>query len=150
MIQSRPRIFIFARIWVFIHPASPYHPRPSGRTQGVRKKQKRGKHREKFPRAWWPRVVSEKGRSSSSSHRLPRAVKACCRTRSFHAASSPQIHARLPLFIVDLPRLAAFTTLTTWRTTTSAGVLYTNGREGCCNWRATQRRRTSTHQEAGA
>jgi hypothetical protein len=58
-----------------------------GRARGVRRKQKCEKHRGKFPCAWWPQLVGEKGRSSSSSHRLPRAVKACRRrTRSFHAA----------------------------------------------------------------
>jgi hypothetical protein len=62
------------------HPsASPCHPRP-GRSLGVRRKQKRGKRRGNFPRAWWPQLMGEKGRSSSSSHRLSRAVKACHRS----------------------------------------------------------------------
>jgi hypothetical protein len=55
-------------------------PLPGGRARGVRRKQKRGKPRGKFPRAWWPRLVGEKGRSSSSLHHLPHAVKACRRS----------------------------------------------------------------------
>jgi hypothetical protein len=34
MAQSRPRILVFARIWDFIHPASPCHPRPPGACSG--------------------------------------------------------------------------------------------------------------------
>jgi hypothetical protein len=33
--QSRPQILVFARIWAFIHPASPGHPRPSGARSGT-------------------------------------------------------------------------------------------------------------------
>jgi hypothetical protein len=33
--QSRPWILVFARIWAFIHPASPGHPRPSGARSGT-------------------------------------------------------------------------------------------------------------------
>jgi hypothetical protein len=170
MAQPRPRILVFARIWAFIHPASPCHPRPPlpGHARGVRRKPKRGKCRGKFPRAWWPRLVGEKGQSSSSSHRPPHAVKACRRwTHSFHAGS--RVNARLYLSRTysvwpHSPPLSSFSpvfsprnileqwraTATARRTTALASVLYTNGRGGCSTWRANRRRRTSAHPEAGA
>jgi hypothetical protein len=33
--RSRPRILVFVRIWAFIHPASPGHPRSSGACSGT-------------------------------------------------------------------------------------------------------------------
>jgi hypothetical protein len=88
-------------------------PAPPGRARGLRTKQMRGKRRGKFPRVWWPRLVGEKGRSSSSSHhlprivvfpthRLPRAIKACRRRMCSHAAR--RVNARPPIYR-DLPRV---------------------------------------------
>jgi hypothetical protein len=62
------------RIWVFIHPASPGHPSLPGHARGLRTKEMHAKRRGNFPRVVWPRLVGERGRSSSSSHRLPRIV----------------------------------------------------------------------------
>jgi hypothetical protein len=42
MIQSRPRFFIFPRIWAFIHPASPDHPRSPGARSGTPDERKAG------------------------------------------------------------------------------------------------------------
>jgi hypothetical protein len=33
-VQLRSRFLVFARIWAFIHPASPDHPRPPGARSG--------------------------------------------------------------------------------------------------------------------
>jgi hypothetical protein len=51
--------------------AIPGFPR---RARGLRTKEIRAKRRGNFPRVVWPRLVGERGRSSSSSHRLPRIV----------------------------------------------------------------------------
>jgi hypothetical protein len=139
-------------IWDFIHPASPDHPAPPGRARGVRRKQMRGKRRGKFPRVWWPRLVSEKGRSSSSLHRLPHAVKACRRQTCSHAArrvnARPSIYHGLPRVLPHSPLLPsllstkpleqwrASATMTARRTMASAGAPCTNGSRG----RRTQRR----------
>jgi hypothetical protein len=45
-----PRFLVFARIWAFIHPASPDYPRLPGRARGLQTKEMRGKRRGKFPR----------------------------------------------------------------------------------------------------
>jgi hypothetical protein len=45
-----------------------------GRAQELWTKEMRAKRRGNFPRVVWPRLVGERGRSSSSSHRLPRIV----------------------------------------------------------------------------
>jgi hypothetical protein len=71
---SRARFLVFVRIWAFIHPASPGHPWPSGARSGTPDERKRAKQQGKFPRVWWPRLVGERGRSSSSLHRIPRIV----------------------------------------------------------------------------
>jgi hypothetical protein len=49
-------------------------PGLSGHAQGLWTKEMRVKRRGNFPRIVWPRLVDERGRSSSSSHRLPRIV----------------------------------------------------------------------------
>jgi hypothetical protein len=71
-------------------------PAPPGHARGLRRKQMCGKHRGKFLRVWWPRLVVEKGRSSSSSHRLPRAVKACRRRTCSHAVR--RVNAHSPIY----------------------------------------------------
>jgi hypothetical protein len=73
-VQSGPRILVFARIWAFIHPASPGHPGLPGRARGLWTKETRAKRRRKFPRVAWPRLGGESGRSSSSSSCLPRII----------------------------------------------------------------------------
>jgi hypothetical protein len=45
-----------------------------GRARGLRTKEMRAKRRGNFPRVMWPQLVGERGRSSSSLHRLPRIV----------------------------------------------------------------------------
>jgi hypothetical protein len=49
-------------------------PGLSGRARGLLIKEMRAKRQGNFPCVMWPRLVSERGRSSSSSHRLPRIV----------------------------------------------------------------------------
>jgi hypothetical protein len=161
-------VLVFIRIWAFIHPANPYHPAPPGSARRVRRKRKRGTHRENFPRGWWPRLVGEKGRSLSSLHRLPRDVKSC--RRSIFASNSRArpsiyrgttasgcIHHRRLLSLPSLvfsPQSSSSeqwrATATARRTTSSAGVPYTSGRCNFCTWRATWRRRTSARPEDGA
>jgi hypothetical protein len=76
--QSHPRILVFARIWAFIHLASPCHPRPSGARSGTPDERNAREKATKIPvrrvaltsRREWAVV----GRSSSSSSRLPRIV----------------------------------------------------------------------------
>jgi hypothetical protein len=83
---AAPSFLVFVWIWAFIHPDSPGHPRPPGSAQGLRIKRKRGKHRENFPRGWWPRLIGDKGQSSSTRCKILPLVS-LRRTRSLHAAS---------------------------------------------------------------
>jgi hypothetical protein len=91
--QSRPRILVFARIWAFIHPASPGHPRPSGVRSGTPNKRNARETATKIParpvaptyRREWAVVVliisSCAHRRLPRAHRLPRAVKAAANGR---------------------------------------------------------------------
>jgi hypothetical protein len=88
--QSRPRILVFARIWAFIHPASPGHPRPFGARSGTPDERNAREKSRKIPRVPAGRVaptcrrewavivliVSSFAHRLPRTHRLPRAVKA--------------------------------------------------------------------------
>jgi hypothetical protein len=102
-VQSRPRFLVLARIWAFIHPASPGH------------------------HVVWPRLVGERGRSSSSSSGLSRAssstrCKSYRRWTSSHTAR--RVNARPPIYR-GLPRVwpATFTQFTLHLLQTSNGGL---------------------------
>jgi hypothetical protein len=168
MAQSRPGSSFspgFGRSSIRRAQAIPGLP---GHAQGLRTKEMRAKWQGKFSRVWWPRLVGERGWSSSSSHCLPRAVKACRRRTCSHAARL--VNARPPIHR-GLPRVwpAAFTSfspihsspspdeqwwatapMTVRPTMASAGAPCTSGRAACSTWGATRRRPTSARPEAGA
>jgi hypothetical protein len=72
-----PSVPRFARIWAFIHPASPGHPRPSGARSGTtnernaRETAKKVPMRLVAPTCWRERAVVILIASSSAHHRLP-------------------------------------------------------------------------------
>jgi hypothetical protein len=70
MAQLRPRFLVFAQIWAFIHPVSPGHPRPSGARSGTPDERNVRETARKFPARRVAQLIGERGRSSSSSHRL--------------------------------------------------------------------------------
>jgi hypothetical protein len=98
--QSRPRILVFARIWAFIHPASPGHPRPSGARSGTpderNAREKSGKIRARSHGSCGPDLSARVGgrrphrlvfRASSSPHASSSArCKGCRRWPASHAA----------------------------------------------------------------
>jgi hypothetical protein len=148
-----------------------------GSARRVWRKRKHRKRQENFPRGWWPQLVGEKSRSSSSSHRLPHAVKACRRsTFAGRVASTRRVNAvasvsRTPTSIYRRttvpaphsprslsPKSSAISNepaaIKQWRTTVrptmaSAAALSTNGRDGSSTARATRRHRTSARREDG-
>jgi hypothetical protein len=77
--QSRPRFLVFARIWAFIHPASPSHPRSPGARSGtldetnVRETARKVPARLVAPTCRRERAVVVLIVSSSAHHRLPHA-----------------------------------------------------------------------------
>jgi hypothetical protein len=86
--QSRFWILVFARIYTFIHPASPCYPRPSGTRSGTPDERNAREKARKIParrvaptcRREWTVVVlivsSSAHHHLPRTHRLPRAVKA--------------------------------------------------------------------------
>jgi hypothetical protein len=119
MAQSCPRFLIFARIWAFIHPVSPGHPRPPEARSGTPNK----RNACEIARKVAARLVAPTCRreravviliASSSVHcrlpaqHLPCAVKAYHRQARSHAARL--VNARPPIYR-GLPRVwpAAFT-----------------------------------------
>jgi hypothetical protein len=96
-----PRFLVFARIWAFIHPVSPGHPRPPGARSGSLEETNARERSRKVP----ARLVFLTYRreravvvliASSSAHRLPRTVKACRRWTCSHAAR--RVNARPPIY----------------------------------------------------
>jgi hypothetical protein len=98
--QLRPRILVFARIWAFIHPASPGHPRPSGARSGTPDetnwREKAGKNRARSRGSCGPDLSARVGgrrphrlvfRASPSPHASSSArCKGCRRWPTSHAA----------------------------------------------------------------
>jgi hypothetical protein len=78
--QSCPRFLVFARIWAFIHPASPGHPRPPGARSGTpdetnaRETPRKVRARLVAPTCRRERAVVVLIASSSVHRRLPRIV----------------------------------------------------------------------------
>jgi hypothetical protein len=111
--QSRPRFLVFARIWAFIHLASPGHPRPSGARSGTPDERNARETARKLPaRRVAPTCRRERAVvilivSSSARRRLPHAsssarYKSCRRWTSSHAAR--RVNARPPIYR-GLPRV---------------------------------------------
>jgi hypothetical protein len=143
-----------------------HHPCPPRARSGSPEVTNARETPRKFPRVWWPRLVGEKGRSSFSSHRLPRAIKACRRRTCSHAARRvnvrPSIYRGLPRVWPHSPPSPQFILHETSRAMAGYGSddgtanngfgrrSLTSGRAVCCTWRDTRRRRTSARPEAGA
>jgi hypothetical protein len=172
MVQSRFRFLIFGRIWPFIHPVSPGHPRPPGTRSGTSdKRNARETARKVSARLVAPTcrrertvvilIASSSAHRCLSTHRLPRAVKACHRRTCSHTARL--VNARSPIYR-GLPCVwpAAFTPFSPihsppppveqWQATAStmarptmasAGAPCTSERVACSTRRATRRRLTS-------
>jgi hypothetical protein len=111
--QSRPRFLVFARIWDFIHPASPGHPRPPRARSGTPDETNAQKTARKVParlvaltcrreRAVIVLIASSSAHCRLPVHRLPRIVKACRRWTCSHAAR--RVNARPPIYR-GLPRV---------------------------------------------
>jgi hypothetical protein len=86
-VQLRPRFLVFARIWAFLHPASPGHFRPSGARSGTSDERNARETLRKLPtrhvaptcrreRAVIVLIASSSAHRRLPVHRLPRAVKA--------------------------------------------------------------------------
>jgi hypothetical protein len=139
------------------HPSSePRSSRPPESARGFRMKRKRAKHRENFPHGWCPRLIGDRGQSSSARFKRLPPVR-LRRTRSFHAqlplfiaeptAAGRIQHRRLPplpspVFSPQYTSTSEQWRATTRRTTASAVVPYTSGKRDSYTWRATRRRRT--------